>query len=318
MIKSCINLIETAKKIAIFTHVNPDGDALGSSIALKLGLESLNKQVDVYCDDIIHENYFFLGTQEYYVEHKNTNYDLAIVVDCSELSRIGSYSTLFHTIPTKIVIDHHLNNKFDNLVNAQFIDSSAESSATLVYRLFEEMNIPLDKEIASSIYAGVSSDTGCFMHSNTTQESHFIVGKLMEYDIDLETINYYLFKRKTKGQITLFAEVLGSLQFHENNQIAMAVITQEMFKKTGTNNEDTVGISSYISGIENIELAVLLTETKDNCFKASLRSKNINANVIAQAFQGGGNKQAAGFRVCGKVENITNKILEVTKKELMV
>lgn len=314
MFQPFIDLLKEAKKIAVFTHINPDGDALGSSIALKLGLEKLKKEVDVYCDDTIHENYFFLNTKTYYVEHAKKNYDLAIILDCPQLSRIGKFASIYESTPKKAVIDHHLHSAIR--ADVSVVDTSAGSVGVLIYRLFNELNLTLDKDIAISLYTAISTDTGCFMHNNTTIEAHHIAGNLMEYEFDLEKANFYLFKRKTKAQIALFASALNNLQFHENNKIAIVAINKEDFDKTKTTYVDTVGISAYIAGIDDIDLAILLTETQDNCYLVSFRSSTIDTSVIAKEFLGGGHRNASGCRICGKKDNVINRLLEVSKKEL--
>jgi phosphoesterase RecJ-like protein len=314
MFNKSIDLIKNAKKIAVFTHITPDGDALGSSIALKLGIQQLDKHVDVFCADEIHENYNFLDTQKHFTGNKESNYDLAIAVDCPEISRIGNYSTLFNNISKRLVIDHHLNNNIN--ANASIIDEQAGSAGIVVYRLLTKLNININNKIATGIYTAIASDTGCFMYNSTTSESHRVAADLIEKDIDLETINFYLFKRKTKPQIALFARALNNLQFHEDNKIAIIALDQNDLKQTNTKNEDTIGISHYISGIDKIDVAILLTETKNNCYLVSFRSSTVNTSLIARQFKGGGHANASGCRICGKKENVIDKLIEACKKEL--
>lgn len=314
MMTKAIELINNASKVAVFTHINSDGDALGSSISLKLGLEKLNKQVDLYCDDNIHSNYKFLNTDKYYIKHDKKDYDLAIVVDCPEVSRVGRYDRLFYSIPNKLVIDHHLKNDIKS--NVSLVDVSAGSSGVITYRLFKELGVKLDPEMATALYTAVASDTGCFMHTNTTKETHEITAHLMSYNLDLNKINFYLFKRKTKEQMVLFANAIGNIQFHHNNQIAIAVVDKFDIKEANASYIDTVGIASYIAGINGISVAVLMTETKDNCFLVSFRSHKVDTSIIANRFNGGGHANASGCRICGKKESAINSLLEAVKKEL--
>ncbi|PKK95771.1 MAG: hypothetical protein CVV59_02045, partial [Tenericutes bacterium HGW-Tenericutes-4] len=290
MFERAIPLLNNAKKIAVFTHINPDGDALGSSIAFKLGLEQMGKSVDLFCDDVIHENYFFLNTQTYYVKHQETNYDLAVILDASDLARLGAFSEMYYNISKKLVIDHHLNNEIK--ADVSIIDLKAGSVGVLIYRLFNELKLKLNKDIATALYTAISTDTGCFMHNNTTSEAHIITAKLMEFDIDLEKANYFLFNRKTKSQIQLLHRALNQLQFHENNKIVMVIIRQTDFLETNTTYEDTIGILNTIRGIDGVDLSMLLTETQKDCYKVSLRSYNVNASNIANHFNGGGHKHA--------------------------
>jgi len=314
MFSSGIQLLNQVKRIAVFTHINPDGDALGSSVAFKLAMEKLQKEVDLYCDDTIHENYYFLNTQSFYVEHKNKEYDLAVILDCPDVLRIGKYAELYKNISKKIVIDHHLKNNIS--ADLKFVDEKAGSVGIMLYRLFKEMQLPLNKYIAEALYTAISTDTGCFMHSNTTSETHLITAHLMEYNIELEKLNYYLFNKKTKSQMQLLARALNKLQFHEQNKIVLLVIKEEDFKETNTTYDDTIGILNTIRGIEGVDASVILTETQKDCYKVSLRSYYVDVSKIAENFLGGGHKHAAGCKICGKLENVINKLLEATKKEL--
>jgi phosphoesterase RecJ-like protein len=316
MFEEVIRELKKATSVAVFTHINPDGDALGSSIAFKLALEQIGLKVDLYCDDEIHENYFFLNTQAYYVAHEQKQYDLAVSLDAPNLSRLGKFASLFCSIKKQIVIDHHLGNSIK--AGIKIVDEKAGSVGVLVYRLIKEMSLPLNKQIATALYTAISTDTGCFLFNNTTSEAHIITAKLMKYQIDLDEANHFLFHRKTKSQIQLLNKALSQLQFHENNKVVISIIKQSDFEQTNTTYEDTIGILNVIRGIDGVDISILLTETQKDCYNISLRSYYSNVSSIATEFQGGGHKHAAGCRICGKIENVMNKLLEVIKKELLV
>jgi phosphoesterase RecJ-like protein len=307
-------LLRESNRVAIFAHINADGDTLGSSIALKLALESMGKEVDVYCDDNINSNYDFLDVKKHYVEHDEKNYDLGIIVDCPEVNRIGKYGQLFDSTQKKLVIDHHLHNDIN--ASVKIVDTEAGSAGIIVYRLLKQININLSKDIATALYAAISSDTGCFMFGNTTSEAHKITAELMEFNIDLNNINFFLFKRKTKEQLALFAAVINGLQFHDDNQIAISVVDQDTFKKTNTTYPDTVGLSNYLSGIDGIRVSAALTEIKTNMFIVSFRAIDIDVAEIAMEFKGGGHRLAAGCKISGKKENVVNKVLTAIRREL--
>lgn len=314
MFQDALNLIKNAKNIAVFTHINPDGDAIGSSIAFKLAFSSLNNNIDVYCDDEINSNYKFLNTEKYYVKHEEKKYDLAVVLDCPIINRIGNYGAMFNSASKKMVIDHHLDNSIK--ANVKLVDENAGSTGVVLYRLLNFANININKEMALALYASVASDTGCFMHSNTTAEAHKITAELLEKNIDISEANYRLFKRKTKKQAKLFVKAINNMQYHEDNQIAITVLQQKDLIEADATYLDTLGIIHYVSGIENIKLALTLTESRENCYKVSLRSSFIDTTIIAKHFKGGGHKAASGCSVCGKKENVIDKLLEICKREI--
>ena len=195
-----IDELKNCNNVAIFTHVNPDGDCLGSASALKQALVKLNKTADIYCHDNASENYLFIKHIDKLNQPQNTNYDLAVAVDCSDLQRLGKYADLFKSIPKTIKIDHHKTN--DNFAEINEVVATSSSVCLMMYYYILQLT-ELDGEIANALFAGISSDTGSFMHSSTTSLEHLVASELLKYDFNLELLNYNLFKKRTFSQIKL-------------------------------------------------------------------------------------------------------------------
>ncbi len=307
--KRIIELINTYDNMAIFTHVNPDSDALGSSIALKLAVESLGKKATIYLEDYPHDNYNFFNIEKHCkFKYKNANHDLAIVLDCPQLKRIGEYTKVFKRFIKTIKIDHHASNEC--FADENLVESKTDSTCTILYKIFNKMDIEITKEIAAALYAGIAGDTGCFMHSNTSSDTHRVCADLIDRQINLEKINFNLFKRRSVAQARLYSNTLANMRYFYNNQIAIAVITKDDYKKYGASVFDTYGIAQFMVGIDGIKISVVLTEKNDNQFIVSLRSENFDISKIATHFGGGGHKKAAGCCVLGSSETCVKKIIE--------
>jgi len=305
-----------ANKIAVFSHKAPDGDCLGSGTGLYYFLTSKGKEVDLYCDDEIHENFKFLAKDLYNSNLKeNATYDLLISVDCSDLSRLGKFETFFDSFENTICIDHHLTN--NNFAKINIVDSEKSSACELIYTFittFEEIN---DINLATSLYCGIATDTGCFIHNNTKQSTHIIAGKLISLGIDLEYVHYYLFKRKTIIDLKLMQETLKNLEFYNENKIAITYITQKILKKYNLSDSIHIGMVNTITYLEESEVGVSMVEQSDNSFRISFRTKgNVDVSKVALKFGGGGHRMAAGCKIFGKLHTVVKKIVDAISEEL--
>lgn len=308
------NILNKSKKVAIISHINPDGDCLGSAVGLGLYLKSIGKSVNFFCDDEIHTNFSFLVKDYFNLEFTN-DYDLLISVDCSDISRMGQYGDYYKEHKNTINIDHHkTNNMFAkfNLVN-----EIASSTCEILYDFISYNNLVVNDNIAQAIYSGLMTDTGCFLHNNTTPHVHLVASELLKYNIDLDTVHYYLNKRKTIKQLMLLQVALKSLTLYCDNKISMIKLTQADFKETDTTEKEVIGVVNYAVNLDDVEIAVLMSECVPNCFQISFRSKGrCDVSLLASAFGGGGHKMAAGCKICGKLENVVEKILKEAKSIL--
>lgn len=308
-----IDTIKKSKCIALFCHTKPDGDALGSSYAMKYVLEKIGKECDIYCESKIPEHYCYISNYKCIKQtnDKNKKYDLAIALDCSDKKRMGECAKLFDKIPFSIKIDHHkTNEQFANLNQVEIVSSTCE----VLYYVINQLGVELDDNIATCLYIGLASDTGCFMHDNTTSNTHEIASKLLEYNIDINKIHYYEFKRRTRAQLELLHICLGNLSFVLDDKVAFMHLKLTDFEKTGAEQSDTLGFVNYISNVDTTKVAVMLSEEKPNLFAVSFRTNGtVDVSKIAEIFGGGGHKMAAGAKIFGGITTVKKKITDVCK-----
>lgn len=294
--------IQTVQRIAIISHRSPDGDTIGSNVGLRLGLESIGKEVVSICHDTIPEKFSLLPAVRWFKQSlSRQNIDLVITVDIAARSLIGSSEEQEQILdfPQIINIDHHPDNEQFGHIN--LVDPHAAAAAILIYRLLDSMKIPLRRDIATALLVGLYWDTGSFMHGNTSQEAYAVAAKLVSCGGNVNLISQYLFRNFPVSKLKLWGEVFNRVKVNEQ-QVVSSVVTGEDFDKTGTSAEDLNGLVEYLNMIPNSRYAMLLTEDEPNQqVKASLRTLNDNVDVssIAHQYGGGGHPKASGFRIPG-------------------
>ena len=301
-----INQIKKAQHILLTSHSDPDGDAVSSLLALGLALNHLDKKVTLYNTSPIPAVYRFLPAVERIVRRirKAETYDVALVLDCGDLSRVGQASATISRIPVVINIDHHISNTgFGDL---QLIDANACSTAELVYRLIKTLKVPLDREIAVSIYTGILTDTGSFRFSNTNQAAFAICHEMTELGVEPHRVAQHVIGTYSLERIKLLNLALDSLEISENGKMSVMTVTNAMFDFTETQPEDVDGMINYARRIQDVKVAALIQEQRNGRsksegrrrFHVSLRSDgSVDVAAIAAAFGGGGHAGAAGFQV---------------------
>ena len=304
------NLINGAKKIAIFFHINPDGDAVGSALALYYALSSQNKEVDVFSQDKIDDSLSFLDCQIIKNSLVQKNYDLGIVLDCNDASRIGIMEKNLALCKKIINIDHHIVSSSTNF-DIKLIDKNSSSTCELIYELLQFLNLDISPKIAKCLYTGIATDTGSFMFS-LSKNVHSIAGKLIEKIDNIDEINYLLFRKKRKTEIKLLNEALKRLEFYLNDKLSITYLTKEDFAKFGADFADTTSIVYLLSGLD-VDISCVISEEKEGVFKVALRSHTKNVCVFANLFGGGGHKFASGCKIYGTKNTVIQKILEKAK-----
>jgi len=307
--------------IFIASHKHPDGDALGSLLGMGLTLEALKKKVRMYNESALPAIYQFLPSA-HTITRKPGNihsYDTAVILDCSDLDRVGQAAGMISKIPVMINIDHHAtNNGFGGM---RLVDPSASSTAEIVYRVIKAMGVPIDSGIAYAIYTGIMADTGSFRFSNTTPEAFAISHEMVRCGADPHRVAHHVYETISLNRIKLLNMLFDSIEVSENGRISIMTLTQDMLKTSKTPVEDVTGLINYAKQIENVKLAVLLYERKRNNgsknseFHVSLRSEgSVNAAMIAASFGGGGHANAAGFDIIVSLPELKSMILEIAKK----
>jgi len=307
--EAVVELIKESSNIAILSHIMPDGDNIGSCLALYNALVKLGKNVIVALDDDVPEVYRFLKNSDHIVKPEDDHYlDLVIALDCGDTGRLGKSAKYLEN--NKIInIDHHVSNT--NFGHYNIVDINASATAELVYELINKLKINLDKEICECIYTGIVTDTGLFQYSNTTSETHRIVADLISKGVEPAKVYKDIYQNNSLSKIKLLGEALRSIDLHYNNKIASIILKKELFEQVGAKDEESDGIINYARDMKGVEVALLFRETDDGKIKIGFRSKDfINVNEIAQKFGGGGHKRAAGATVVGEIREIKDKVLE--------
>lgn len=311
-IKGAAEMLKTLDNVSVFVHRNPDGDCLGSGYALCLILRRLGKRAQVISSDKMSEKF-----AEYFSKHDNPLFDAEsfISVDVAAADLLGNNADMAEKM--LLCIDHHPSNT--GYAQNRIVDSLAAATAEIIYLLAKELNVPMDKDIATAIYIGILTDSGCFRFSCTAPRTHRIAAELMEYVTDFAEINRRFFAVKSKNRIAIEQSALSKLHYYEDGKIAVMPITVKMREESDAADDELDGVASIPCEIEGVEIGVTLREKEENVWRVSLRTASYaNASAICAVFNGGGHLRAAGCTVYGSYEEAEEKIVNACKKELNV
>ena len=300
-------LLDSFKRVSIVSHIYPDGDTIGSALALYNSLKLEGKQVEVCCvSSDLPLNLNFLNGFDKYKNRIDYNDSLIITVDCGDISRVK-----FNLDGREIVnIDHHKSNTNFGKLNVVEIEVS---TTAVLYKLLRE-GFAIDKNVATALYAGLLTDSQRYSTSLVTKETFKIASELLEYGLDPSYIATMLFKRKPLSHTRLIAKAINSLQLYFNASVAIMVLDKDSFIETGATQSDVTGIIDYAISLITVEIAILISDF-ENSIKVSIRSKNEDISKIASAFGGGGHKNAAGFEVKNsKISKIKDDLINYIKE----
>ncbi len=315
MIKEILAAIAQGEKFLITAHVRLDGDALGSELALYLMLKDLGKEAVIYNQDATPEHYRFLPASDHIVQELENveKYDVAFILDCSELDRVGKISGDIARVKTLINIDHHVSN--GGFCQLRLLDPKASSTGELLYRLMRKMHVKMTKDICTNLYAAILTDTGGFRYSSTHQETLRAAGDLVEGGASPQWISENIYESDPPVKLQLLSRVLETLTLDMKTKTASMVVTQQHLQDTGAMMEHTDGFIDIPRTVKGIDIAMLYMQTEGNHFKLSLRSKGkINVEKIARKFGGGGHVNAAACKVEGNIDEIKRRVLEAVRE----
>ena len=312
--KDLINLINKYKTFALFCHISPDADALGSMNALKLTLKKMGKKAYAYCDGKIPGNISFLKITLEENVSKISKADVCIMLDCNSLDRIGKYAEYFDKAKIKAKIDHHqsMDYKFDY----EYADSNSPSTADLLYELIKNLDVTINSDIALNLYAGLSSDTGCFVHPSTNQFSHKHAYELINYNFDLEQANYNMFKYKQKNYLFFYKSVLRNTKPYLNGKLYVTYFNYKTYRRFEKICDNSASFQ-FLDGIDGNEIRVKIFEKEKGFFTISFRAnKYADVCSVAKNFEGGGHIRASGGKFNGNYKDLLSKVLSCCKEEL--
>lgn len=320
-IDNIIKYINGSNDFVVTSHLSPDGDNIGSTLAMYYSLQKLGKNVNYVLDDntplnlrFLVEGVNILKSNEFSME----NYTL-ISLDCGDIPRICVIDEIKNNAQRLICIDHHASNESYGDLN--YIDVDGSSTCELVYNLFVRMSEVsgidlIDEKVATALYTGLVTDTGNFSYSNAHASSFEMANKLLIAGAKRDTIIQNIFQSNPYNYYKLLGEALNTLEIIDN-KVASIVITKEMLKRNCISFNDTDGITPYTRDIEGVEVGILLKEKKENEVKVSLRSKNyVDVSKIAKVFGGGGHIKASGCTIYDSIENAKAKVLEQVLKSI--
>ncbi|MCM8818084.1 MAG: bifunctional oligoribonuclease/PAP phosphatase NrnA [Candidatus Omnitrophica bacterium] len=293
-IEDIVEVLKNKKSFLITSHINIDGDGIGSEISLYIALKKIGKKVEIINQDRIPAIFKFLPFSEVIKtvsnEEEAKNFEVGIVIDCGNLDRAGKIKKIIKKLPFIINIDHHLtNSQFGNI---NWIDPSFSSTGEMIYFVCDKLG-NIDKNQAVCLYTSIIYDTYCFTHhlSNYTLD---VAKKLINLKINPEKIAQKIFCEKSIQSVILFKLALETLKFNKKKKVCSMKVTKEMFKRAKAKEEHTEGFVEFLISIKGVEVGVLFKE-KDKGVKVSMRSKgNIDVESIAQRYNGGGHREAAG------------------------
>lgn len=290
----------------IATHINPEGDALGSSLALSTALGTMGKKTIVYDRDGVPDFYGFLPGQERFIQSvqgiQTSSLNL-VLLDCNTPERAGIEGLSFKS---SAVIDHHETET--DFGDTRWIKPKAAATGLMIFYIIKELGVELTKEIAVNLYTAIAIDTGTFRFGNTTAEVLSVASELAEAGARPGYIANNLYETWSEKRFSLLIMALNTLEI--KNSIAFTYVDKEMYKKTGAGPEDTENFSGFPRKMKDIGISAFFREIDGNEWKVSLRSKgNTNVATIATHFGGGGHKNAAGCKIKGSIESAKNLLL---------
>lgn len=287
-VKECADILRKKDNILILTHANPDGDTLGSGLALCRALMKIGKICAVINADDIPKKYNYLFDDIVEIKFKP---DYVVAVDVATVKLLGGLEEQYKI---DMCIDHHsTNTEYANLLLLE----DAPAACQIMYEVVLALGVEVDKKIADCLYTGLTTDTGCFRYDSTTAQTYRVAADLIDAGADNGRINRIMFETKSKTYARLERLAIESMRFYEHERVAVITVTQEMFQLTGSNAQETEGLAPLTRQIEGVEIGITIQERPDGTCKASIRTfESVNAAKLAACFGGGGHAQAAGCK----------------------
>ncbi len=306
-----LEAINRANSVLIIGHVRPDGDCIGSAFALREYCLKLGKTADVGSPTPLPDAYTFVRNSDQFNRITRKNYDLFIAVDCGARDRIGRMEGFFKSAKETVWVDHHEGHNGFGKYNR--VDATASSTCEIVFDLLDPTG-KIDPVIATYLYLGLSTDTGHFMHNNTTPKVLYTAYKLASYGAECHELAVRLYRTRTMEKTALIAKSIETLRLYMDGKVAIIAMTRDILDECHIDANDTEGIIDYAIAVEGVEIGVSICEEKPNEFKISFRSRGKrDVNEVARFFGGGGHVNAAGCRASGNKEDVIDRILRAIR-----
>ena len=313
-----LSALQNANSILLCTHAQPDGDAIGSTLAMGLGLRFLGKEVTLLDADPVPTQMRFLPGAADFVQPdavQGKTYDVSLAIDTATVELLGACKDAFFAAPVTLLMDHHPDNPRYAMVSV--VDGKASAAGCVVYRCLRTLHIPITKEIAACLYCALSTDTGNFRFQNTNAEAFSIMAELMDAGLDLPAVARPIHQLREEPHARLLGLALSSLKIFAGGKCACMRLTQEDYQAAHALPEHNTNIVNYALDIPGVEMAFLAEERENGIVKASLRAlPPWNVAEIAKDFGGGGHKLASGLRLTGTLNELCRALEEKMQKAL--
>ncbi len=311
-LRETANILQSFDRILLLCHAHPDGDTLGSATALAHALSAKGKKIRVECSDPIPKDFGFmfegLANDEFEPE-------LIAAIDVADIKLLGKDSEGKYQGKIGLCIDHHGSNIM--YADKVCLEPDSASTAEMIFLLLKELDAEVSPQIASCLFTGVTTDTGCMRFSNTTPRTFEIAAELAKYGADTYNIIQVFFETKTRTYAALERLALEGMRFYFSDRCAVICITQDMYKKSGSDESETDRLANLPRQIEGVLVGVSMRELKDGSFKASVRTHgDIDASAICKRLGGGGHMGAAGCTLYGSKQQAINSLLKEIQAEI--
>ena len=309
-------LFREKNRFLIACHENPEGDAIGSELALALALRKMGKTATVLNSDPVPENLVFLpGADTIVFEADGSTHEVAVVVDCGSPERTGRVQTELRKCPVMVNIDHHATN--DARGDYCLIDPAAAATGILVHRIFSALELVIDHAIAMNLYVAILTDTGSFHYSNSSPEAFYIAGDMVRIGIDPWEVAEKVYVTQTAEKLGLLGRILGSLELAAGGRVAAVTARKNDLRDYSATKDHLEGFINYPRSIAGVEVAVSFREEAEGEFRVSLRSKGrADVSAIASALGGGGHRNAAGCTVTGSLDEVKKRVFGMLEADL--
>ncbi len=316
--RNLVRRLLNSDEIVIASHISPEGDAIGSALALVIGLEKLGKRAEVVCHSGLPKRYGFLPMAEKIKRSPSFQPNLLILVDCADLARADIPDDLRKNAPSVIVIDHHPQKpKQSEDKRLMWVEPKAAATGEMVAVLLKALKVPMTQEIATCLYAALISDTGVFHFRNTTPRTFRLAASLLKYGVDPQELAYQIMEVRSFAATQLLGRMLSKAKFEPEIGLCWSVLTLKDFAQTNTTDEDTENFVNFLRAVDGTKVAVLFREVEPKLVKVSLRSKDgVDVAAIAREFGGGGHPAAAGCRLRQSLNTSVNMVLNAVRKSL--
>jgi phosphoesterase RecJ-like protein len=308
--------LDDYNNIYIFTHIRPDGDAIGSSLALGGALKLEGKKVEMLCADEIPARYSFLPGVESLKDYLPPleGKGLAFVLDCNDLQRVGYFQDAVAKFDKIVNIDHHLTN--DQFGDVRFIDAAASSTGEIIFQFIRDNGLQLNKEISLNLYVAIASDTGSFKYDNTTPLSLRIAAELLAEGVSPSLVGRKLFDEYPLSTLLLLRDALSTVQFDADKKIVWVNVYEKMLQNNKAKQAELDGFINYLRNVKEAEVGIIFYHTDQDKTKVGFRSKNIDVAAVAQSLGGGGHARAAGVTIPGRPETVVQNVLQAVSVKL--